>query len=337
MNIRNQMNGTGHRAQANGHGPAHVVDRTRPRPLFHSNCIWVEGELVPFEEATVHLLSPTLHYGVVEAIRCYATERGPGVFRLEAHLKRFLQAVKVLGVLDFRWSIADLRRAVAATVQANSFQSCCIRLLLTFGDGIGLDLDGYEPRLAVAAWEWEARPADSGGQAARLMISSFAPAHVNSGLIAGISGQHLSAIQARAEARRAGCDEAVLLDAEGCVAACTGGTLFAVRDGVVYTPPRSSVPQRITRDTAITLAGDLGYPVVEERLSRDELYLADELFVSSTAAEILPVREIGFRPVGDGQARPVSAAVQGLYFETVRGRGARSAGWVEYVMMEPLF
>lgn len=337
MNIRNQMNGTGHGPGSNGHGPAPVVNRTASRPLFQSDCIWIDGELLALEEAAAQLLRPTLQYGVglLEEIRCYATERGPGLFRLEAHLKRFLQGVKLLGVSDFRWTTADLRRAVAATVQANSFQSCDVRLMLTFDDGPAVD--GYEPRLAIIAQEWRLRPGDARGQAARLMVSSFTPTQAGAGPIVGPNGQQNSAVRARSDARRAGCDEAVLLDAGGYVAACTGGTLFAVRDGALYTAPRPGVPQGISRDTAIVLAGDLGYEVVEERLSRDELYVADELFLCGTTSAVVPVREIDFRPVGDGQAGPVSAAIHSLYFETVYGRGARSAGWVEYVMMEPLF
>ncbi len=325
MNIRYQTNGTGSGGRTNGHGPAPVMDRAARRPLFHSDCVWLDGELAPFEEATVHLLSPSLHdgVGVVEEIRCYATERGPGVFRLEEHLQRFLQGVRLLGVFDFRWTMADLRRAVMATVQANSFQSCYVRLVLTFDGPPGLDLDGYEPQLAVAAWEGRPRPGDS-GRPARLMVSSYrwTPA---------------DAFRARTDARRAGCDEAILLDAGGRVAACTGGALFAVRDGVVATPPRVGPPQGISRDTALTLADDLGYPVVEKPLSRDELVVADELFYCGGSAEVVPVREIDFRLVGDGQVGPVGAAIRSLYFETVRGRGPRSAGWVEYVMMEPLF
>ena len=306
-----------------------------------SDCIWVDGELVPFAEARVHLLSPTLHYGpgVFEGIRCYSTARGPGVFRLEAHLKRFMESVKVLGVRHFPWTVADLRRAVAVTVQFNRFQSCYIRPVLYFGGGMGLDLDSYEPHLAVAAWEWDPLLGEEGTQAGvRMMVSSFTRMHPNASLTKGkINGQYVNSILAKSVARRAGFDEAIMLDPEGYVAECTGENLFVVREGVIYTPPRAGILEGITRDTVITLAGDLGYPVVEERLSRDQLYIADEVFVCGTAAEVVPVTEIDFRPVGGGRIGPVGKAVQSLYFETVRGRGMRSPGWVEYLMMEPLY
>jgi branched-chain amino acid aminotransferase len=340
MNHRRSVNGAGYHLRANGHGPQPQQAQETARPPFYSDCIWLDGDLVPYEEATVHLLSPTLHYGpgVFEGIRCYATARGPGIFRLEAHLQRFLQSVKVLGLLDLRWTMADLRRAVAATVQANSFQACYIRPVLYFGGSMGLDLDSYEPHLAVAAWEWDPLLGGASKQGVRVMVSSFTRMHPNASLTKGkLNGQYVNSILAKSVAKRAGFDEAILLDAEGYVAECTGENLFVVRDSVIYTPPRASVLEGITRDTVITLAGDLGYRVVEERLSRDQLYIADEIFICGTAAEVVPVAEVDFRPVGDGQRGPISRALQSLYFETVRGRGARSPGWVEYVMMEPLY
>jgi branched-chain amino acid aminotransferase len=329
----------GYGMPASGYGMAPARSRVRERPLFHSDCIWMEGELVPLEEATARLLSPAVHVGpgVSEGVRCYATERGPGVFRLEAHLQRFLLSVRALGVLDFRWAMADLRRAVAATVQANSLQSCYIRPALYFGD-VGLEPDNDEPRLAVAAWEWQPPLGDAGRPGIRLMVTSFTPMQPSASLARdSLDRQVANSVLARSVARRAGFDEAILLDAEGYVAGCTGENLFAVRDGVIYTTPRAGVPEGIARDTVITLAGDLGYRVVEQRLSRDQLYTADELFVCGAAAEVVPAREIDSRPVGGGQIGPVSAAIQSLYVETARGRGARSAGWVEYVIMEPLY
>ena len=309
-------------------------------PSFDTGYTWINGDLVPDEDAAGHLLSPALHFrpDVFAGIRCYSTLRGPGVFRLDGHLQRFLQAVKVLGVSDFRWTIADLRRAVAATIQANSFQDCYIRPVLYFGGRIGLDPDSYEPHLAVAAWEWDSRIGTSNQQGVRMMVASFAEIHPNTHITkGGPNAQFVNTILARSAARRAGFDEAILLDADGFVAECTGENLFVVRDGVIYTPPRTSAREGITRDTIITLARDLGYHVVEERLSRAHLDSAGEIFMGSTAAEVVPVGEVDSRTLGDGQSGPVTRAIQQLYFDTVRGRGVRSPGWVEYVMMEPLY
>ena len=337
-----QQNGLMSQNGASEQSPMAGAQTTERLPSAHaSDAIWIDGELVPFAEARVHLLSPTLHYGpgVFEGIRCYDTARGPGIFRLEAHLKRFLESVRVLGVRDFRWTMSDLRRAVTVTVRFNRFRSCYIRPVLYFGGGMGLDLDSYEPHLAVAAWEWDPLLGEEGTRAGvRMMVSSFTRMHPNASLTKGkINGQYVNSILAKSVARRAGFDEAIMLDPEGYVAECTGENLFVVRDGVIYTPPRASVLEGITRDTVLTLAADLGYPVVEERLSRDQLYIADEVFVCGTAAEVVPVTEVDFRPVGAGRIGPVGKAVQTLYFETVRGRGPRSTGWVEYVLMEPLY
>ena len=306
-----------------------------------ADCVWVDGELIPFEEATVHILNPTMHYGpgVFEGIRCYQTARGPAIFRLQAHLKRFMESVRVLGVRELGYNLADLRQAVHATVQVNHFESCYIRPVLFFTGGMSLDLDSYRPAVAVAAWEWDALMGEEKGETGiSVMVSSFTRMHPNASMTKGkINGQYVNSILAKSIAHRAGFEEAVLLDPEGYVAECTGENVFVVRDGVVYTPPRATVLEGITRDTVTTLAQDMGYTVVEERLSRDQLYVADEVFVSGTAAEVVPVTAIDFRPVGTGEPGPITQAVRHLYFETVRGRGPRSRGWLEYVMTEPVF
>lgn len=308
---------------------------------YRAECAWVDGELIPFEEATVHILNPTMHYGpgVFEGIRCYQTARGPAIFRLQAHLKRFMESIRVLGVQDMPYDLAELRRAVHATVQVNHFESCYIRPVLFFTGPMGLDLDSYRPAVAVAAWEWPSLMGkEKSEKGINAMVSSFTRMHPNASMTKGkINGQYVNSILAKSIAHRAGFEEAILLDPEGYVAECTGENVFVVRDEVVYTPPRASVLEGITRDTVATLAEDLGYAVVEERLSRDQLYVADEVFVSGTAAEVVPVTGIDFRPVGAGKPGPVTRAVRKLYFETVRGRGARSRGWLEYVMTEPVF
>lgn len=282
------------------------------RPSFDASCIWIDGDLVPDEEATAYLLSPALQQGpvVFEDMRCYPTVRGPGIFRLEAHLNRFLRAVEGLGIHDFRWTLSDLRRAVAATVQANSLQACVIRPFFYAGS---IGSDQYEPRLAIAAWEWEAVTADSAGQGARMMLTSATRTQPFSPPITGE------------------------LDADGNVTGCIGANLFVVRDGVIYEPLRASASETIIHHTILTLADDLGYRVVAGRLARDQLYSADEVFVCSTTAEVVPVREIDARMIGDGQTGTITSAIQRVYADTVHGRAARSPGWVEYVLMEPLY
>lgn len=335
-----EKNGTHHAAL--GDRQAEKAQHRKAAGSPHrADCMWVDGELVPFEDATVHILNPTMHYGpgVFEGIRCYQTGRGPAIFRLQAHLKRFMESIRVLGVRDLPYTLADLRGAVHATVQVNHFESCYIRPVLYFTGAMGLDLDAYRPVVAVAAWEWDAlMGAEKSETGINVMVSSFTRMHPNASMTKGkLNGQYVNSILAKSIAHRAGFDEAVLLDPEGYVAECTGENVFVVRDGVIYTPPRATVLEGITRDTVATLADDLGYSVVEERLSRDQLYIADEVFVSGTAAEVVPVTEIDFRPVGEGVPGPITKAVQELYHDTVRGRGLRSRGWLEYVMTEPVF
>jgi branched-chain amino acid aminotransferase len=280
MNDQVRQNGSGWGTLAVAPGVVAATGRRSAQPLFHADCMWVDGELVPlgWDDTPGRDAFLAGGRGVSETLRCYMTARGPAIFRLEGHLQRFLQAVAALGVPEFGWSLPDLRRAVAATVQANYFQSCLVRATLSLAAG-------GQAQLVVTAWE-QSRLEDGG-------VPDLA----------------------------------------------TGGdaALYAVRDGVIIASPGAGAAAGIAHDTVITLAGDLGYPVVDEHLSHDRLYTADEVFVCGTAAEVAPVREIDFRVVGDGQVGPVSAAVQSLYFETARGRGSRSAGWVEYVLMEPLY
>jgi branched-chain amino acid aminotransferase len=326
---------------ANGAGRQTLFQRKPVVDPLRSDCVWVNGELVAYDDATVHVLNPTMHYGpgVFEGIRCYATARGPAVFRLHAHLKRFLESAKVLGLTNLPYTLDEIRVGVHRTVHANGFSECYIRPVLFFTGSLGLNLDAYEPVVAIGAWKWGALlGAEKHEAGVRMMVSSFTRTHPNAGMTKGkINGQYVNSILAKSVAVRAGFDEAIMLDPEGYVAECTGENLFLVRDGVIYTPPRAGVLEGITRDTVIILAHDLGYQVVEDRLSRDQLYLADEVFVCGTAAEVVPVREIDFRSVGNGRRGPVTHAVQSAYFETVRGRGERSRGWLEYTMLEPMF
>jgi branched-chain amino acid aminotransferase len=297
--------------------------------------VWMDGELVPYEQAKVHVITPTLHYGVgvFEGIRCYRTPKGPGVFRLREHLERFLESIHILGVLDFPYSLEDIRKAVHLTVSANGFSECYIRPLMYLQGPMGLNMDRSRPSLAVAAWEWGPYL----GEAARetgihLMVSSFTRLHPNVNMTkAKITGNYANSMLVKTLALRSGYDEAVILDPSGFVAECTGENIFMVRRNVLYTPPLSSILEGITRSTVFELAADLDIPVVEEMISRDQLYTADEVFISGTAAELVGVRMIDFRKIGAGEPGPVTRALSGAFQQSLRGGGKHASDWLDYV------
>ena len=301
-----------------------------------SKYVWMDGELLPYEQATVHFLAPALHYalGVFEGIRCYETSSGPAVFRLVEHLERLLDSVNVFGVRDFEYDLQTLRSAVHETIQANGFSACYIRPLMYMADGpLGLDLDEHRPAVGIAVWEWGSFLGEEAlERGAKMTVSSFTRHHPNISMTkAKITANYANSVMAKTLAKRSGFDEAVMLDPQGFVAECSGENLFLVRDGVIYTTPRATILEGVTRDSVITLARDLEYSVIEEPISRDQLYIADELFVCGTAAEVTPVRELDFHTIGAGRRGPVTHALQNAFFETVRGDGERSAEWLDPV------
>jgi branched-chain amino acid aminotransferase len=300
-----------------------------------SNYIWMDGEMVPFEQATVHVLSPTLHYGtgVFEGIRCYETSKGPAVFRLREHLQRFVNSVQIAGILNFPYSIEELDRAVHQTIQANGFMECYIRPLTYMLGPLGLNLDAWQPAVSIAVWEWGPfLGKEAMEKGVRAMVSSFTRHHPNVMMTkAKISGNYVNSTLAKTIAVRSGFDESIMMDPQGFVAECSGENIFLVRNGVIYTPPATAVLEGITRDAVITIARDMGYQVVEEPISRDQLYIADEVFVCGTAAEVVPVREIDFRVIGKTPKGPVTDQIQRAFFETVCGGGPRSCEWLDYV------
>ncbi|MCK5429819.1 MAG: branched-chain amino acid transaminase [Anaerolineales bacterium] len=300
-----------------------------------SDCIWMDGELVSFEDATVHVLNPTMHYGtgVFEGIRCYKTSKGPAVFRLREHLQRLIDSAQIAGILDLSYTIEDLYQAVHRTILANGFDECYIRPLIYMLGPLGLNLDDWKPAVSIAVWYWAPFLGKEAAEAGvRMMVSSFTRHHPNVMMTkAKISGNYVNSTLAKTVAVRAGFDEAVMLDAQGYVAECSGENLFMVRDGVIYTPPRDRVLEGITRDAVITLARDLNIEVVEEQISRDQLYIADEVFVCGTATEVVPAREIDYRNIGNNAEWPVTRAIQKAFFEVVHGEGARSYEWLDYV------
>jgi branched-chain amino acid aminotransferase len=302
---------------------------------MNSKYIWMNGDLVPFEQATVHFLTPTLHYGtgVFEGIRCYHTSKGPAVFRLNEHLKRFLDSAHIAGILDIPFNQKQLIHAVHQVIRANQFAECYIRPLIYMTGPLGLNLDAWEPAVGIAAWEWDPfLGKESLDKGVRMMVSSFTRHHPNVMMTkAKIVGNYANSTLAKTIATRAGFDETVMLDPQGFVAECSGENLFLVRDGVIYSPPRATVLEGITRDAVMTLADDLGYEIVEEPISRDQLYIADEVFLCGTAAEVVPVREIDFRVIGSGRRGPVTHAIQQAFLQAVCGDGPRSNEWLDFV------
>jgi branched-chain amino acid aminotransferase len=235
------------------------------------------------------------------------------------------------------YDIDDLRAAVHATIRANQLGACYIRPVIFMDDPpTSLNLDDLHPKIGISAWEWGAYLGEEAlERGSRMMVSSFTRHHINVSMTkAKISGNYANSVLAKTLAKRCGFDEAVMLDPQGYVAECSGENLFYVRDGVIYTPPTATILEGITRDAIIKLAEDLGYRVVEEPVSRDQLYTADEVFVCGTAAECVAVSEIDFIKIGEGRMGPVTRKIQKLFFDTVRGEGERSAEWLDYIPAE---
>jgi len=300
-----------------------------------SNYTWINGEMIATDNATVPFLTSGFHYGlaVFEGIRAYQTPNGLAVFRLREHMQRFDDSARIVGFRDLPKSVDEMMQAVCDTVRANGFGDCYIRPLLWLGEGgWSLTIDTGRALVAVTVWEqsvYVAKPADQGLKAC---VSSFTRHHPNAMMTkAKCSGNYANSILAKTDAQRSGFDEAILLDPEGYVAECTGANLFAVRNGRLVTPPADAILEGITRDTVVTLAKDLGIPAVESRLSRDHLYVVDEVFVCGTAAEVAGLTSIDGRQVGAGVPGPITRALREAYLSAVRGAHARSDGWLTVV------
>jgi branched-chain amino acid aminotransferase len=296
----------------------------------------MDGRLVEYEKATLHFMTPALHYGVgaFEGVRCYATDDGPAIFRAREHAARLINSAKVLGFRKLDFTAEDLVEAMKMTVAANQFDECYIRpLIYLTGGGWNLSVDAGKAALGIAVWEWKNYLGDEALELGiRANITSFTRHHPNIMMTkAKISGNYANSVLAKTESMRLGFDEAIMLDPQGYVAECTGENLFLVRQGVIYTPPAAAILEGITRDAILTLAGDLGYTTVEQPISRDQLYIADEVFVCGTAAECIGLREIDYRLIGNGKSGPVTRQIQQVFHAAIRGRHPRSAQWLEPV------
>jgi branched-chain amino acid aminotransferase len=300
---------------------------------MQSKFIWLNGKLVDYSQATLHFMTPGLHYGVAafEGIRCYKTARGPAIFRLREHIDRLLGSCRVLGWRQLPFDAPQLIDACRATVQANGLEECYLRPLVYQAEaGWNLSTDAGRPHAGIAVWEWSSYlGAEAQEKGVRANVSSFTRHQPNVMMTkAKISGNYPNSVLAKTESVRLGFDEAIMLDGQGMVAECTGENIFAVLQGRILTPPEGSILAGITRDTLFHLARDLGLEVAAQPISRDQLYLADEVFVCGTAAEVIGLREIDFRVIGNGCTGPITRALQDAYHAAVRGNHPRSAGWL---------
>lgn len=298
--------------------------------------IWMDGQMVEYEKATVPFLNSALHYGqaAFEGIRCYATDQSPAVFRLKEHMTRLLNSAKILGFKEPKYTVDELIQATYDVVKANDYQSCYIRPLV-YLSGIlpSLNSDDVEPKIGIAAWAMGVYLGEEAVEKGiRANISSYTRHHPNVMMTKSkASGNYTNSTMAKTESTRLGFDEAIMLDPQGYVAECTGENLFIVHKGVIYTPGLATILEGITRDSLIQLAGELGFTIKEVQIGRDQLYIADELFVCGTAAELIAVTEVDFRKIGSGRMGPVTRQLQQAFHSVVTGKHPLSKEWLYYV------
>lgn len=297
--------------------------------------IWFDGELVPWREANIHVLTHSLHYGVgvFEGIRAYETDKGAAIFRLEEHTERLFGSAKILG-MKIESTEDIINQAIIDTVRENKLKSAYIRPLCFYGsEGMGLRADGLKVHTAIAAWEWGAYlGAENLERGIRIKTSSFTRHHVNVTMCkAKATGNYINSVLALREALEDGYDEALLLDTEGYVAEGSGENFFMIRKGVIYTPELTSALDGITRATVMQMARDLGIEIVQKRITRDEVYVADEAFFTGSAAEVTPIRELDNREIGNGSRGPITEKLQTMYFDQVHGRREEYPEWLTYV------
>lgn len=297
--------------------------------------IWYDGQMVPWREATTHVLTHSLHYGmgVFEGVRAYKTAKGPAIFRLAEHTDRLFNSAHIFG-MKMPYDRATLMEAQKAAVRDNKLESGYIRPMAFYGsEAMGISAKTLSTHVIVAAWTWGAylgKEAIENG--IRVKTSSFTRHHVNITMCrAKASSSYTNSILAHQEAAMDGYDEALLLDVDGFVAEGSGENIFIVKNGKLYTPDLTSCLEGITRDTIITLAGELGIPVIEKRITRDEVYCADEAFFTGTAAEVTPIRELDNRRIGIGKRGPITERLQTLFFDCVCGKSAAHAAWLTLV------
>ncbi len=297
--------------------------------------IWFDGEMVPWREATVHVLTHTLHYGMgcFEGVRAYHAEQGTAIFALDAHTTRLLESCKVLG-MPISYGKQQLIDAQVAAVRDNGLDSAYIRPMVFYGaEGMGLRADNLSVHCIVAAWEWGSYLGQDGlEKGIRIKTSSYTRHHPNIAMTkAKANGQYINSMAALGEALRDGYDEALLLDPEGYVAEGSGENIFVIKDGEIYTPETTTALNGITRKTIFRLAADRGLSIHQKRLTRDEVYIADEAFFTGTAAEVTPIAEFDNRAIGSGSRGPITGQLQSDYFDLVHGRNDKYLDLLTYV------
>ena len=297
--------------------------------------IWLDGEFVPWRDAKVHVLTHTLHYGmgVFEGVRAYEAEKGTAIFRLQEHTDRLFRSAHIMQ-MKMPYSKDEINQACLESVAKNNLKSAYLRPMVFFGsEGMGLRADNLKTHVMVAAWSWGAYlGAEALEKGIRIHTSSYTRHHVNISMCkAKANGHYINSMLALQEALNNGYDEALLLDTEGYVAEGSGENIFIIRNGKIYTPELTSALDGITRSTIIDLAQDMGYTIIEKRITRDEVYVADEAFFTGSAAEVTPIRELDNRAIGDGQRGPITEKLQTAYFDLVHGRHNKYQEWLDYV------
>jgi branched-chain amino acid aminotransferase len=297
--------------------------------------IWYDGKLVPWREATTHVLTHSLHYGlaVFEGVRAYKTVSGTAIFRLKEHTDRLFASAHIYR-MPMPYDKATLMEAHKEVVRSNKLESCYLRPIAFYGsEKMGVSPRGAATHVSIAAWPWGAYLGEEGMEKGiRVKTSSYSRHHVNVNMArAKFAGTYANSILANMEATEDGYDEALLLDVDGFVAEGAGENLFVIKDGVIYEPEIASALMGITRNTVITLAAELGYQVIAKRLTRDDIYIADEAFFTGTAAEVTPIRELDNRTIGAGSRGPITTKIQSLFFDVVNGKVPAHADWLSYI------
>ena len=297
--------------------------------------IWMDGKFVDWDNANVHILTHSMHYGlaVFEGIRCYETPRGPAIFRLKEHVERLFSSAHIF-LMKIPFTRKEIEDAIVETVRINKIKECYIRPLVYIGYGaMGLYPKENPINVSIAVWPWGAYLGEDGlNNGIRVKVSSFIRSHVNYNMTRGkVCGYYVNSQIAKKEAISCGFDEALLLDTEGYVSEGSGENIFIVRKGVLKTTSLTSILQGVTRDSIIEIARNEGITVVEDVFTRDELYISDEAFFTGTAAEVTPIREVDNRAIGEGRPGPVTKKIQSIFFDIVKGRNKSYDSWLTYI------
>lgn len=297
--------------------------------------IWMDGAFVPWKEAKVHFVTHALHYGsaVFEGIRCYDTAKGPAVFRLKDHLKRLFYSADTFGI-KIPFKEKELYDATIELIKKNKLKECYIRPVAYYGYGqMSVNPAGASVNVGIAAWPWGAYLGEDGiKNGVKVKFSSWIrPPTTMMPTNAKLSGNYVNSIIAKVDAIKSGCEEAILLDVNGNVSECTGENLFIVKDNVLITPPKGNILNGITRDSIMQLASGFGIKTEEKLFKKEQVYAADECFMTGTAAEVTPIREVDGKKIGEGKPGPVTKKLQAKYFEAIHGKAAEYEKWLDYV------